>query len=195
MEKEPPTIKANVIYGLIVLVPLAVIALLVAQIVSVLDKFAKQLGLDTVWGVMLAIALVLLALIILCYALGALVRTKIGSGSFEKLESKLLKQIPGYQLIKNLLTGFVEMKAAYPAALVQLNGPGTAVLGFIMENHPNGMATVFVPMSPMVSMGNVYLVESDRVTLLDANALEVTGCISQWGIGSQEVLGNLDAKS
>jgi uncharacterized membrane protein len=194
MEKDKPAFKTKVIYGLIVLVPMAVIAMLVVQIVGALDKLAKLMGLHSTLGVVLAMILALAALLLLCYAMGALVRTKVGSWSYERLEKKLLKQIPGYQLLKNLLTGFVEMKSAYPAALVRLGGPGAEVLGFVMEKHPGGRVTVFVPLAPMVSMGSVYIVEDERVTILEANALEVTGCISQWGVGSREILGNRDSK-
>jgi uncharacterized membrane protein len=189
MDKGKMSFKANVIYGVIVLVPIGIIALLAAQIVGTLAKYGKELGLQTTLGVLLALVLAVLALLFLCYAIGALVRTKIGSISLEKMEGTILKQVPGYQFIKNLLTGFAETKAAYPAALVQLNQEGVSVIGFVMEEHPNDTATVFVPLAPMVSLGNIYVVENERINYLDASALDVTGCLAQWGIGSNEFVG------
>jgi len=73
--------------------------------------------------------------------------------------------------------------------LVQLFGPGTAVFGFVVEEHENDRLTVFVPSAPAITVGSVHIVERDRVTLLEASAVEVTSCVSQWGIGSRRVLG------
>ena len=107
----------------------------------------------------------------------------------ERFEQVVLKQIPGYKIISNVLKGFAEKKTAYPAALVRLFGSRTAVFGFVMEEHDNGLVTVFVPSAPVLTVGMVYVVERDQVTILDAGAIAVTECISQWGIGSQKILG------
>jgi uncharacterized membrane protein len=194
MERKKQNSKTNIVYGLIVLAPFAVIVLLLVQVVGALDKLVEPLGLQSTWGALLVVVLALAALLLLCYLLGALVRTRIGSWSFDKLEAKLLRQVPGYKFIKNFLTGFAETRAAYPSALVRLSEPGVQMLGFVMEEHDDGMLTVFVPMAPVVNLGNIYLLERERVTLLGANALEATGCVSQWGLGLKEALSRAPAE-
>jgi uncharacterized membrane protein len=114
MAKGKSTIKLNLIYGLMALVPLALIALLLTQLAGVLGKIGKLLGLQSVWGEFAAVLLGLVALALLCYLIGVMVRTKIGTWSFDRLEAKLFKQIPGYLLVRNLLTGFAEKWLAYP---------------------------------------------------------------------------------
>ena len=71
-----------------------------------------------------------------------LVRTRIGAWSFERIENKVLKQIPGYQIISRALKGFADEETAYPKALVYLLGSEAAVLGFVMEENDNGSVTV-----------------------------------------------------
>ena len=140
---------------------------------------------------MLAILLALFLLLLVCFIVGAFVRTRIGSWSMERFERTILNQIPGFAILSNVLKGFAEKKTAYRAALVRLYGPGTAVMGFIMEENDNGSLTVFVPAVPTMTVGSLHVVDRERVTMLEASSIDVTNCISQWGIGSQKILGSV----
>lgn len=189
MKKSKSVFRTNVIYGLLVLVPAAIIFLLLVKIVEILENMAAPLNLESSTNVVVAILLGLLLLLLLCFVVGAFVRTRIGSWSLERLEGKILNQIPGYAIISNMLRGFAEKRTAYPAAMVRLYGPGTAVLGFIMEENENGSLTVFVPSAPTLTVGSLHVVDRERVTILEAGIMDVTNCISQWGIGLQKILG------
>ena len=189
MKKSKSVFRTNVIYGLLVLVPAAIIFLLLVKIVEILENMAAPLNLESSTNVVVAILLGLLLLLLLCFVVGAFVRTRIGSWSLERLEGKILNQIPGYAIISNMLRGFAEKRTAYPAAMVRLYGPGTAVLGFIMEENENGSLTVFVPSAPTLTVGSLHVVDRERVTILEAGFMDVTNCISQWGIGLQNILG------
>jgi uncharacterized membrane protein len=189
MKKSKSVFRTNVIYGLLVLVPAAIIFLLLVKIVEILENMAAPLNLESSTNVVVAILLGLLLLLLICFVVGAFVRTRIGSWSLERLEGKILNQIPGYAIISNMLRGFAEKRTAYPAAMVRLYGPGTAVLGFIMEENENGSLTVFVPSAPALTVGSLHVVDRERVTILEAGFMDVTNCISQWGIGLQNILG------
>ena len=95
--------RTNVIYGLLVLVPAAIIFLLLVKIVEILENMAAPLNLESSTNVVVAILLGLLLLLLLCFVVGAFVRTQIGSWSLERLERKILNQIPGYEIISNML--------------------------------------------------------------------------------------------
>jgi uncharacterized membrane protein len=190
MKKTNSVFRTNVIYGLLVLIPSAIIVLLLAKIVEILESIAKPLNLQSVTSVVGAIILALLLVVLLCFAVGAFVRTKLGSWSLERFEGTILKQIPGYEIISNALKGFAEKRTAYRAALVRLYGPGTGVLGFVMEENDNRSVTVFVPSVPTLTVGSLHVVDRERVTMLEAGSIDVTNCISQWGIGSQKIIGN-----
>ncbi|MCF8033603.1 MAG: hypothetical protein K9K66_05075 [Desulfarculaceae bacterium] len=187
MAEPKATLKLNLIYGLVVLVPTALIAWLVVEVVGVLSKLGKLLGLQSVWGVLVAVVLGVAVLAVVCCLIGAAVRTRIGAWSFDRLEARIFRQLPGYQLLKNLLTGFAEMRQAYPAALVRLHD-GAEAFCMVMEELPGGRCTVFLPLAPMVSLGSIYVVESQRLTMLEANPLDVITCVSQWGVGAAQVL-------
>jgi uncharacterized membrane protein len=158
------------------------------KIVEILEQIAKPLGLESTFGAAIVLILAVLVVLLLSYFVGSLVQRGIGAWSFEVFEEKLLKQIPGYQIVSNILKGFAEKRTSYPAAMVQLAGPGASVFGFIMEEHDDGSFTVFVPSSPALTVGSLHVLERDRVTLLEASSADVANCISQWGVGSKEIL-------
>jgi len=190
MKQPGYSFKTNLLYGLVVIVPLAVLVLLIAKVVEILQTIALSLKLESTVGAGLAIVIALLLLLLVCLGIGAMVRTKIGTWSFKKLEQAILRRVPGYELLGNILKGFAKERDAYPAVLVNLHGPGSAVFGLVMEENQNGVLTVFLPSAPALTVGSLHIVERDRVTFLDASTVEVANCISQWGIGSQKVLGD-----
>jgi uncharacterized membrane protein len=185
--------RANIVYGLLVLAPLGIVVLVLAKGVEILraisEPLAAVLGMES--GVFVgasAVVIAALVLVIFCYLVGSFVRTSVGSWSFEKLEKTLLKEIPGYQIIGNVLKGFAgEDVAQYRAARIDLYGTGSAVLGFVMEELASGEIVVFVPLAPTLTIGAVHVVAADRVRLLES-AMEVTQSISRWGVGSRRAL-------
>ena len=191
MKQPGYSFKTNLVYGLMVVVPLAVLVFLVAKVVEILQTIALSLKLESSVSAGFAIVIALVLLLLVCLGIGTIVRTKIGALSFEKLEQTVLRRVPGYELLGNILKGFAKESDAYPAVMVHLYGPGTAVFGLVMEENQNGVLTVFLPSAPALTVGSLHIVERDRVTFLDASTVDVANCISQWGIGSQEVLGDL----
>jgi len=190
MKKFKPSFKTNLIYGLIVIAPIGVIVVVLVKLIEVLEKVTKVIGLHTNFGAALAIILALVLLFFICYGAGVLVNTKIGALSFDKFEKKLLLQIPGYRIISNILKGFAEEQIeAYRPALIQLRQPGTAVLGFVMEENDNDTMTVFVPSVPAITIGALHIVERNRVTLLETSHREIVNCITEWGVGSSKFIG------
>ena len=193
MKAAAPKFKTKLIYGLFVIVPLAVIVVVLAKLVEILEIVTKTIGLHSNFGAGLAVILALVFLLALCYGAGVLIHTQIGAWSFNKFEQSVLLQIPGYKIISNILKGFAEEQIeAYRPALIQLGQAGTAVLGFVMEENDNKTVTVFVPSVPAIAVGKLYIVEQNRVTLLDASHLDVVNCITEWGVGSSKVVGNVE---
>jgi uncharacterized membrane protein len=192
MKKSKPSVKTKLIYGVIVIGPIAVIIIVLVKLVEILEKVAKAVGLHSTFGAGLAIFLSLVLLLVICYGVGVLVHTQIGSLSFNKFEKSVLLQIPGYSIISNILKGFAEEKVeSYLPALIQLGQEGTGVLGFVMEKNDNDTITVFVPSVPAITIGSLHIVERKRVTFLEASHLEIVNCITEWGVGSNKFISRI----
>ena len=144
----------------------------------------------------LAAALVLVAGIVVvlaaCFLLGLLIRTRLGATTYGSIERRYLKRLPGYEPITSILRGFAHKSDGYRPVTVSLFGEGTAVFGLMVETNADGTVTVFVPAAPTMAVGTVHVVDAARVRPLDAGFSDLSGCISQWGVGSRRLLERRD---
>lgn len=185
------TIKSNMAYGLIVLIPFAIIAVAFFKLVeiteTIITPLARQLGFESILGLGGAVVLAILVLLAVCFIIGAMVRTKIGAFSFSKFENIILERIPGYQIIGHILKGFADEKKSFPRAMIQLYGEGRWVFAVIMEESADGMVTAFVPNAPMMTIGTIHIIDKQYVSYLSSNAVDFADCITTWGIGGTKL--------
>ena len=78
-------IKTNITYGLIVLIPVAIIVFILAKIYEVLKLIGQPLGLESVFGTALAVIGSFILLLGLSYVVGALVRGRTTGLTFERI--------------------------------------------------------------------------------------------------------------
>ena len=126
----------TVIYGLFIIVPIAILFLFLVQVTEILEKLAAPLGMESSLGaaieLIVIVAVALTVILLFGFIVGTIMRRII---SYEKFESVLLNEIPGYQIVANIARGFTGGETSYTPALIEIDGPGAAVLGFIMEEH------------------------------------------------------------
>ncbi len=180
-------VRTNIIYGAIALLPVAALIFILVKLFGIMEKLSEPLSpylsTNPFFGTVLLIALTIFTLLGLCYLFGVLVNTQLGALSFEKVESRIRDIIPGYEIITSLLRGIAGDKMSYPPALITLFAPGTAVLGFIMEDDGDPYLTVFVPTAPVMTAGAIHVVERSRVQLLEGSSVDAANCVTQWGLG------------
>ncbi len=186
-------IRTNIIYGAIALLPVAGLIYILFKLFGFLKKLseplAPYLSSNSYLATVLLIALNLVILLAACYLFGALINTQLGALSFERIDKRAREFIPGYEIIAGLLRGIASHKKSYPPALVTLSGPGTAVLGFVMEDEGDEYLTIFVPSAPVITAGAIHIVERSRVQLIDGSSIEAANCVTQWGLGLKKFRG------
>ncbi len=114
--------RTNLIYGAIALLPLFIVGYVIFKVYGVVEKAAKALaplfGQSDLFGTGTIAVMTVMGLLVLCYLVGALVRSQVASGAFEAVQSKFGDIIPGYEIVTNLLRGIVgESERSYPPAL------------------------------------------------------------------------------
>ncbi len=62
------------------------------------------------------------------------------------------------------------------------------LVAFIVEEHGDGMLTVFVPSAPTPTAGNVYFMTEQQVRRVDVPVSSAVKCIMQLGVGSNELI-------
>jgi uncharacterized membrane protein len=132
------------------------------------------------------------------WALVALLLLSFGAGLLLKIpplrrwavarREKLAERLPVVRFLRGVHEGMVDSsgRKSLKPALVE-TGDGL-VPAFVVEDLPDGRCVVFVPAVPSVLQGAVYIVEPERVHLVDAGIGKVGQCIAHWGIGARELV-------
>jgi uncharacterized membrane protein len=189
-------VKTTVLAGFFVLLPVVVVLGLIgwvgATVIGVLKPVMAIFAIKSVGGMVSAALGALLLLLVVCFLTGFFVRMHIGMVTKEWLEGILLDRLPGYTMFKNLTRRLAgEQGLEFAPALVDLYGTEAWAVGFIVEELEGGQFTVFVPVSPMPTVGQVYLVPESRVKKLEAKFVDVVNSLTQWGVGSDKILRHL----
>ena len=186
-------LRTNLIYGAIALLPVFIVAYVIFKVYGIVEKAAKAVapvfGQSDLYGTGTIAVMTVMGLILLCALLGALARSQLAVGLFERVQEKFGDIIPAYEIVTNLLRGVAGNEKSYPPALVSLFAPGTAVLGFVMEDDGGRFVTVFVPSTPVLTVGSVHIVERSLVQPIDGKAKDAAECVGQWGLGLKELCG------
>lgn len=186
-------LRTNLIYGAIALLPVLIVAYVIFKVYGIVEQAAKAvapvLGQSDLYGTGTIAVMTVMGLILLCYLLGALARSQLAVGLFENVQTKFGDIIPAYEIVTNLMRGIAGNEKSYPPALINLFAPGTAVLGFVMEDDGERFVTVFVPSTPVLTVGSVHVVERSRVQPIEGTAKDAAECVGQWGLGLNDLCG------
>ena len=130
----------------------------------------------------------LLLVLVVCFIVGAAVRTRAGQITRDKLEKLFFSRLPGYGLLRSLTQRLAEDSdgAAWKPALVELED--ALVPCFIIEALDDGRLTVFVPSVPTPLAGAVYIVARERVHPVDVPFTQAIQSVSRWGSGSKDLV-------
>ena len=188
MKRIASFIVGSLIAGLLVVVPLYLAVLLLLKGMASLAGLVRPFtGLLPDWVPaehLLSLGLVLL----LCFLVGVIVRTRAGRSVRERVETSLFDRIPGYAVFRSLTLQLVGQgrENAWKPAFVEIEE--ALVPGFIIEEHEDGRFTVFVPSVPTPFAGAVYVLSRERVHPLEVPFTQAIKPVSRWGAGCRELL-------
>lgn len=188
---------STILGGLLVILPVALFLFIMNWVFGIvraaIAPLTNVLLERTAMPEIVADVIVVVALILLCFVVGMVLRTRLGKWVYSLLETKLLKKAPGYSIIKETVAQFIgNKKSPFSAtALVQIFGNDTMVSAFITDEHSDGSFTVFVPTGPNPTSGNIYHLPPRLVKKIDAPADEMMRSIISCGAGSSELLKRL----
>lgn len=192
MNKTGDFVKTTTVGGLIALAPLAAIAFILWTVFSILVDVTQALKdvlpfnpwINTLLVTLAAVVLLLL----LSFAAGLLLRTVVGAAVRNKADSLLGKAVPIYRMVQSIAERMAGMKGTdFAPVEVDLYGNDTRVLGVLTDTLPNDRYSVFVPMVPAATVGQLYIVPSHRVRLLKVAMGEAMAAVTQFGVGTAKL--------
>jgi len=185
-------LKTTIIGGLIVIVPVAIIVFVVGDTVVSLVTVTKPLTADLPFGTfanaVIALLLVTAIIIAVCFTAGFLLSTLWGKAIKNWLEKSLFERIPMYTTLRGLTQKFAGIESAeFPVVEADLYNSDNRVLGVLVDNLPDGRQVIYVPLSPIVTVGQLHILPKERVTETDLSMSETIGCLSQMGLEAKKL--------
>lgn len=189
MSQVSSFVKTTFLGGVVAIVPLSVIAFILWSIytvmVEVVGAMKEVLPFSPLVNTLIVGAAALVGLLLLCFAAGLALRTAVGNRMKASVDTLLERFIPLYSAARKMTSRLAgEATSEFTPAEIDIHGTGAHVLGFAVEDLPDGRTAVFVPFSPAPSFGQVYLVPKSQVQPIEAHLGEFIGPITDWGAGA-----------
>ena len=189
MKKLTEFFKTIAAGGLMVLLPVLLLCLVLAQMLQLIVTLATPIAnLLQEGGLEKVASPVLVALVLLAgasFAIGLIMQSKVGRRFGQWIENATLKQLPVYSALKRLTRGFAGTEAGetFMPAMLEID-PGIQEIVYLVEETADGLAAVMVPHAPTAFSGPVKIVDRKRLTLLDTNIGDLSRSLSHWGVGT-----------
>ncbi len=180
--------------GVTVILPVAILAAIFGWLFNFVTSLIQPLtniivGQAEVREIIADIAVIFI-IVVVCFGVGVLVRTRFGKFMYALIEDRLLKVAPGYNLIKETIFQILGGKKSpfSQVALVQIFGNETLVTAFVTDEHADGSSSVFVPTGPNPTSGNIYHLKSEYVHKVDVSVEDAMRSIISCGAGSSRLV-------
>jgi uncharacterized membrane protein len=188
-------VKTTVIGGLVVIVPLAILVFFVGDAINTLVDITKPLteGLPfaPLVNALIAVLVVVAIIVAICFVAGFLLSTFWGRTAKNWLEKTVFERIPMYSTLRGLTQRFAGIEnAAYPVVEVDLYNSDSRVLGVLVDELPDGRKMVYVPSSPVVTIGQTHILPASCVMETELSMAETIGCLSQMGLEACKLYGS-----
>lgn len=189
MKKFYSFFQRKVITGLLMLLPLTILALLVARLWDSINLVGNNinsyLGIQSWVGTTLLVLLTGLSLIVVCFLTGIIVQMLTMSAFRFWLERKLLKYLPGYSYVHMMLDEKLGLKLENKTCvLVRLRSvwqPGV----LIEENE--FCAVVYLPNCPQPGVGTTCIVDLDQIKHVNISVSSFNSSMEHFGAGLADV--------
>ena len=195
MKRLLELLKSALVTGLVIVLPAWLAVLLLIQLLLKLGVLVKPIASQMPDGVNHPQLVALAVFILICLAVGLLVHTAVGRLIGRTLGDNVFNRVPGYQPLRNIARQFSDMNAndGFKPALIDVED-GCLAPAFLIDDHHNGLSTVFMPSVPTPMAGSIFIMPSDRVHPIDVPVTTMMACISKWGSGSAELLAALEKR-
>jgi uncharacterized membrane protein len=181
--------KSTLIGGLLVVVPIYFSVLLLAKamrgLIGLLGPVTKVLP-ESLHGLREVVAI--LTVVLLCFAIGLAMRTRLGNRMFRGFERRVLEKIPGFGVLRGAVRRVSGRSddAMFQPVLVEIEDALTPA--FIVEELDDGRCVVLVPSVPTPAAGSLYILARERVHWVDAPVTEAIAVITRWGAGTSKLV-------
>ena len=178
--------------GLTVVLPIGLLAMVfnwlfvkLTTLIQPVTNLFVSVGMPEIVGDIIVFSSIIFA----CFLVGLFEMTRFGKFLLKKGEEFILKKLPGYKLIKEVILQFFGEKSNpfKKIGLAKLFDNDTLVTVFITDEHEHGYS-VFMPTGPNPTSGNIYHLKKEQVKIIEDASIELTmKSIIACGAGSENL--------
>jgi uncharacterized membrane protein len=185
-------VKTTFLGGLVVVLPLLLLWLGIAEVFGLLVELSTPLALLLPAGwvervnapVLIAVGSLVLASFLLGLSLRSRWMVRLGRG----IERGVLERMPMYRMVKRLSTSLLDRQARTFAPALMLAEDGSAEVAYLIEELDDGYVTLLLPWAPAAFAGSVRLVRREKVRRLDCTLDDFSRCLAHLGLGLRELV-------
>ena len=196
MKRPLQFLRTALVGGLLFLVPIVVLVIVLGKALAivhkVVDPLAERLPVHSIIGLRTPMLLAIAIIVLFCFLAGVLARTALAKKLVRSLETAVLANVPGYELLKGMGESMlgVEKQTGHQVVLARIEDAWQ--IAFLVERLEGGHVAVFVPGAPNPLSGSVYFMTEDRIKAVDIAAAGAMKCLRRVGAGSNALLHGLD---
>jgi uncharacterized membrane protein len=186
----------------VVILPVAILVSVTVWVFNLISGWisplTRLLTKDLQVNEFIAESFAIIVILIACFSVGVLVRTRLGDLLYRLLETRILKLAPGYSMIKETVLHLFGNHKESPfssVALAQIFCNSTMATCFITDTHDDGSFTVFVPTGPNPTSGLIYHLEGKYVHPVDIPVQDAMRSVISCGAGSGSLLDDYAVKT
>lgn len=174
MKKIIKRFKDTVISGIVLFLPIFILLSIFKKVYSSLYKYGYKLtqilGFEEAEHKKWIPFVTLFLVVVLFFICGLMVRFAMVTKMKEWIENNVLLYIPTYSKYKAKMTAKLQPEEdVRPPILVEMNGAWKP--GFLIKTNDE-KSTVFLPTTPDIDYGEVWIVASNKITMLDMTLKE-----------------------
>ena len=194
-------VKATLLGGIMVLLPVVLtyffLRWFVNLVTGLIHPLTRLLVEQSHIQKTIADILVVVIIVLVCFLVGVLIKTRLGIFFHGQIEKKILKIAPGYSLFRETIKQFLGQKRApfSSVALVRAFENSTMMTAFITDRHPDGSFTVFVPSGLNPTSGMIYHLQKEFVHPIEVSVESTMRSIIGCGAGSGQLIDSYMKKS
>ncbi|MBM3113743.1 hypothetical protein H8F21_25110 [Pseudomonas sp. P66] len=185
-------IKTTIAGGLLLILPLVLIFVLIEKAIHLLSgpvqKVVPLFSGFSVAGVTSVTLATVILLALFCFLAGLLAKTAIATRTLDTLETRLLGNLPGYQLLKDATARFAGLDDIEGAKVGMISEGEGYRFGLVLESRGDWLLIYLPDGGPAGgTAGEVRAIPNSEVRLTDIPWLSLIACLRRGGRGTLEL--------
>jgi uncharacterized membrane protein len=188
----------TVLGGLFVILPISIFIIIIRFalnfLMNIISPLSNLLRIGEATPKWTADLMAMIIITLVFFIIGLIVQMPRGKAYFKYIERKYLEMIPMYSTIRETVNQFTG-KSTTPfsqVVMADVFGNDTRMVGFITDELPNDMYSIFVPTGPNPTNGFVFHVKGHQLEFIDARSEDAMRSIIAVGTGTKTMLSNAD---